>query len=273
MPHGESWLTLLLKRFFPGLHRTLSEQAQTAGGWPFKSQGSWYVGQEVTFSHVLGLIFVMALISVIVLMAHRKLRNAEAALVPDATLTTSSFIEMLGSAVYGMMADIMGPKAAKFFLPLIGTCAFLIFFSNAIGLIPGLLPPTENLNTTLACAVVIFLATHIFGVKEHGLAYFKHFFGPIIKWYALPLMILMFFIEVISHLVRPLSLSIRLMANIFADHVVIGVFLGLLGSLALFIPIPAIFMLLGCVVVVVQTLVFCILSTVYISMAIEHAEH
>lgn len=120
---------------------------------------------------------------------------------------------------------------------------------------------------TLALGGVIFVTTHIFGVKEHGIAYFKHFLGPIIKWYALPLMLLFVLVELISHLVRPMSLAMRLMANMFADHAVLGVFIALQAWI---VPIPV--LMLGSLVVVVQTLVFCILSTVYISMAIEHSE-
>src|SRR5262249_44802056 len=113
------------------------------------------------------------------------------------------------------------------------------------------------------------VTTHIYGLKENGINHIKHLFGPI-PWLA-PLM---FPIELISHMARPLSLGIRLMANMMADHLVLTIFLGLLpGALALFIPIPLPMYLLGTIVVVVQTLVFCLLSTVYISMAIEHTEH
>jgi len=174
--------------------------------------------------------------------------------------------------VYGMMEPMMGKRATKFFLPLIGTCAFLIFFSNALGLVPGMAPPTDNLNTTFACGAIIFFATHVFGVKEHGLAYFKHFAGPI--WWMAPLMLP---IELISHFVRPVTLGIRLMANMTADHLVLGIFLGLfagmLGGFGLLIPVPVVMYGLGCIVVIVQTLVFCLLSTVYISMAIAHEGH
>lgn len=211
--------------------------------------------------------FVFLLLAVMAFIAYGKIKDTHAALVPDERLTIRTFVELLVGAAYGMMKDIMGPKAAKFFLPLIGTCAFFILFSNVLGLIPGFLPPTSTLSLTLALALVIFFTTHIFGVKEHGIAYFKHFLGPIIKWYALPLMLLFVVVETISHLVRPMSLAIRLMANMFADHAVLGVFLALV---AWFVPVPI--LLLGSLVVVVQTLVFCILSTVYISMAIEHSE-
>jgi len=157
----------------------------------------------------------------------------------------------------------MGKKPARYFLPLIGTCAFFILFSNAMGLVPGFLPPTSVLNITLGCGVIIFLATHIYGVKENGLAYFKHFLGPI--WWMAPLMLP---IELVSHFVRPISLGVRLMANMTADHMVLSIFIGLVPFV---IPIPM--YVLGTIVVAVQTLVFCLLSTVYISMAIEHHEH
>ncbi len=145
----------------------------------------------------------------------------------------------------------------------------MIFFSNVLGLIPGFLPPTDTLTTTAAMAVVIFLATHIYGLKENGVAYLKHFLGPVLI--LAPLILL---IELVSHIVRPVTLCIRLTANMFADHAVLTVFLSLLtGSLAVLTPVVALpVYILGCLVVTIQTLVFCLLSTVYISMAIEHHE-
>lgn len=272
MPHGESWISLLLQNIAPGFYAWLIERAQLLG-WPFAPKGqTWIEHQPIRLQHVLSALLVFVVLSLIAFLTVRRVKAADSAIVPEDKLTLTSFAELFVSTTYGMMSDIMGQKAARFFLPLIGTCAFFIFFSNLLGLLPGFLPATDTLNTTVACAVVIFFATHIFGVKENGLAYFKHFLGPIVKWYALPLMLMMLVIETISHIVRPVSLSIRLMANIFADHLVLGLFLGMMGVWA-FLPAPAAIMLLGSVVVVVQTLVFCILSTVYISMAIEHAEH
>jgi F-type H+-transporting ATPase subunit a len=141
-----------------------------------------------------------------------------------------------------------------------------------IGLLPGFSPATDNFNTTLALGVIIFVTTHIYGLKENGWKHVKHFFGPI--WWLAPLMVV---IETISHLVRPLSLGIRLMANMMADHMVLTIFLGLLPTaylMRLWLPIPLPMYLLGTIVVLVQTLVFCLLSTIYIAMAIEqHEEH
>lgn len=188
-------------------------------------------------------------------------------LVPDERFGVFTFMEGLAGAVLGLMEGLMGEVAAKKYFPLIASLAVFIFFSNVLGMIPGFLPPTDILDTTLALGLVVFASTHYFGVREHGLAYFKHFLGPIIAWYALPLMILMLLIETISHMVRPLSLGIRLMGNIMGDHKVLGIFLGF-G--VLFLPLPI--MVLGTIVAVVQTMVFCLLSMVYIALAIEHAE-
>ncbi len=264
MPHGHSWFDVLLGTYYDN-----ARNAAHVLGWPVNDEGrSWIGGQPIDVQHVFGALLVLLLIVIVALMASAAVKDTKAALVPEDRLTVRTFVELLVSATYGQMTEMMGAKAARFFLPLIGTCAFFILFSNALGLVPGFLPPTSKLDTTFACAGIIFVSTHAFGVREHGLAYFKHFLGPIIKWYALPLMLLMLFIEVISHLARPMSLSIRLAANMTADHMVIGVFMAMVPWL---VPLPM--YILGAIVVVVQTLVFCLLSAVYISMAIAHEEH
>jgi F-type H+-transporting ATPase subunit a len=100
-------------------------------------------------------------------------------------------------------------------------------------------------------------------VRQHGIKYFKHFLGPVI-WLA-PLMLP---IELVSHIARPLSLSLRLLGNIAADHKVVSAFFALVP---LFVPVP--FLILGVLVCIVQTLVFCLLSMVYIQGAVAHEGH
>ncbi|MCC7536063.1 MAG: F0F1 ATP synthase subunit A [Deltaproteobacteria bacterium] len=269
MPHGQS-----IFNYLPG-YENLVHALELLYGSTFGGSGAPSFYQHVPLrqteqgvNHIFGLLLVLLICVVFGLVVRSKIANMQAALVPDGKLTIRNFVELFVGAFYGLMKDIMGEHEARFFLPLIGTCAFIIFFSNAMGLVPGMPSATTNLNTTLACGVVVFFATHIFGVVRHGPKYFAHFLGPIIKWYALPLMLLMLVIELISHFVRPLSLALRLLANMSADHMVVGIFLGLIP---LFVPLPV--MLLGCMVVAVQTLVFCVLSTVYISMAVAHEEH
>ncbi len=251
-------------------------------GWPFSGEHgadqTWgMLGTHYQITHnpghganaFLHVFFVLAILTVVALLTYSKVKNVRDALVPEEKLTVRTFVEVMVGAIYGMMSSMMGPKAARFFLPLIGTCAFFILFSNALGLIPGMAPPTSSFNLTFAMGLIIFFATHIFGIKEQGLGnYLKHFMGPII-WLA-PLMII---IELISHMVRPLSLAIRLMANMFADHAVLAAFFtlsSLAGMYGFLLPVPV--LVLGSLVVVVQALVFCLLATVYISMAIEHSE-
>src|SRR5262249_25395312 len=129
------------------------------------------------------------------------------------------------------------------------------------GLFPGFNPATSNNNTTFALGVTSFLVYNVEGIRAQGLvSYIKHFMGPII-WLA-PLM---FVVEVVSHLVRPLSLGLRLSGNMTGDHTVLSIFLGLTP-----IGIPMIFYALGLFVCFVQAFVFSLLSMVYLSMATAH---
>lgn len=251
----------LLDEFFPESERR--ELASSLGN-------TWIDNQPVsTIDHVIFALVVFCLVLVLLAIARRSMRADE--VLPEGSFSPlgifDAFSEFLLTVV---MEPIMGRERALRFLPLVGSLGVFILFSNLLGVIPGFLPPTSNLNTTFALGSVVFFATHYYGVKAHGLSYFKHFFGPIIKWYALPLMLLMFIIEMISHIARPVSLGIRLFGNIFGDHATVAGFLavGLFGWLILpLIPFP-----LGLLVCVVQTLVFCILTTVYIHVATEEAE-
>ncbi len=221
-------------------------------------------------------VFVFVLVTIALANAGLNRLSVEERIVPEAKLTVRTFFEIILEGLLGMMRDIIGPKSDRF-LPLIGTLAVFIFVSNVLGLIPGFQPPTANLNTTLALAIPVFLATHYYGLKEHGFSYLKHFLGPIIKWYALPLMLIMIVIEIISHLARPLSLSLRLLGNMTGDHMVLAIFMSLGSIMGLNWLYPVVYpvplLALGLLVCVVQTLVFCLLSMVYIALAVAHEDH
>jgi len=161
-----------------------------------------------------------------------------------------------------MAEEIIGHHYKKYF-PLLASCFFFILFMNLLGLIPGFLPPTQKMNITLGLALVIFFSTHYFGVRENGLAYFKHFLGPV--WWMAPLMLP---IEIISHLARPMSLSLRLFGNMTGDHAVVAAFLGLTPYV-----IPTIFLGLGTFISFLQAFVFTLLSMIYIAGAVAHEEH
>lgn len=221
---------------------------------------SYPANTPVTLEYFTLGIFAVLLAMVCVLITRARISDTRSAVVPEGKLTIASFTENLVDATYGMVADVMTPSDAKAFLPIIGTCAVFILFSNILGLIPGFAPPTSNFNVTLACGLIIFVTTHLYGIKRQGMAYFAHFVGP------MPILApLMIPLEIISHLVRPLSLAIRLAVNLFVDHLVLSVFTSLVF---LFVPVPI--LLLGVLVVILQTYVFCLLATMYIQLAIEH---
>jgi F-type H+-transporting ATPase subunit a len=223
------------------------------------------MGSHVTshsFEPVLASIAIILLCLVLAFITRSQITKLDSAVVPERRLTIRTLVEYLVETFYDSMKEMMGAKRAKRYLPLIGTCAMFVFFSNITTLIPGFSPPTSNWSITMGCALVVFVAYHYYGVKENGLGYLKHFMGPM-----LVLAPLMFVIEMVSHFVRPITLSIRLMLNMAVDHLVLGIVLALIPLL---VPIPL--MILGTLVAVVQTFVFCLLATIYISMATEH-EH
>ncbi len=221
---------------------------------------TWLTGADVGMTHVWGSIFAVIIIIFLVLGSMGKFRA-----IPDDRLTSRTFFEVILDALMDTMTQQMGRQKAQKYLPLVGTIAIFILFSNSLALIPGFSPPTDSLNVNVGLAVLVFLVSNIAGMMEHGFfGYMSHFFGPIRNWRALPLMLLMFPIEIIGQLARPLSLSMRLMGNMFGDHATMAI---LLGMLPFFLPIPMLFM--GLIVVVIQTVVFTLLSIVYISMAVE----
>jgi F-type H+-transporting ATPase subunit a len=227
---------------------------------------TWQVFQTTHFQldHVFGALLVfLFLIYGAVRYAAAVGGSGDAGLVPPPRLGLRNLFELLGDMIFGLMTSVMGDKNARRYLPLIGTLFLFILFSNLLALIPGFLPPTDSLKTNLVLALLVFVLTHYFGVREHGLKYFKHFLGP---W--LPLAPLMLPIELISHFARPVSLSMRLLGNIAADHAVVLAFFAMIPFL---VPVP--FLLMGVFVAVVQAVVFSLLSTVYISTAIAHEEH
>ncbi len=172
-----------------------------------------------------------------------------------------NLFEVIISGMEEFMVSVCGEEG-RFFFPLIGTIFLYISVCNLIGLIPGFLPPTASLNTTLSCALVVVVYTHVIGIKYHGAKYIKHFLGPV--WWLTPLF---FIIELIGHVARILSLSFRLFGNMMGHELVLGILFLLAG--AFFAPLPI--MALGIFVALVQAFVFFLLSIMYFTGAMEHA--
>ena len=205
------------------------------------------------YPHVIYSWFVMILLVIFAFLAVRKID-----MIPS---RAQNIFEIIVSGIEEFMVDITGEEGRKFF-PLIATVFLYIATCNLLGLIPGFYPPTASINTTLSCALTVVIFTHVIGVKFHGVKYIKHFLGPI--WWLSPLILI---IELIGHLARILSLSIRLFGNITGHELVLGILFALAG--AAFAPLPI--MALGIFVALLQAFVFFLLSIIYFAGAMEEA--
>ncbi|MCA9679395.1 MAG: F0F1 ATP synthase subunit A [Planctomycetes bacterium] len=256
--HG-TWLDFLNR--FPWWQRFQHDAENVLGRkWRFMM----FQESHFTLTHVLITLLVLGFVIYGGLRFRSGLATADGGLVPPRRMTLRNFFEMMTESVYGMVEGAMGEHNAKRFFPLVGTLWIFILFGNLIGLLPGFVSSNDTLKTNVALAGTVFVLTHYYGIREHGLfKYLKHFAGPVPV--LAPLMVP---IELISHLARPLSLSFRLLGNMVADHKVLFTFTTLLPF---FVPLP--FYLLGLLVCLVQALVFCMLTMVYLGMAVEHEEH
>jgi F-type H+-transporting ATPase subunit a len=254
MPEHTTFITYILSKF-PALQQNAHNLGTSVLG---HEQPTWRSFEPIATS-----LLIMAIVVLLSLRTRARLADVDAAVIPDDKLTLKSFMEGFVGFFYDMAKDVMGPKRAKRYFPIIGGSAIFVFFSNVIGLVPGLAPPTSSLNITLGCALVVFILFNFYGLQANGLGYIKHLAGPM--WWLAPLILP---IEVISLCVRPVTLSVRLMVNMAVDHLLGTMFLGII---AVFVPIPLMF--LGAIVIVVQTLVFSLLTAIYIGLATEHEEH
>ena len=171
-----------------------------------------------------------------------------------------NFFEVLVGGINNLAVDVMGQEG-KAYIPVVFGIGLYVAVSNLMALIPGLIPPTSNMNTTAAPAIFVFLLYNFIGIKKHGAGYIKHFLGPLV-WLA-PFMII---IEFISHLARPLSLTMRLFGNIAGEDLVVVI---LFMLVPIIVPLPMFFLMIF--TSVLQAFVFMMLTMVYIAGALEEA--
>jgi F-type H+-transporting ATPase subunit a len=211
------------------------------------------------YAHIATLAIVSVFLILIGLRARVALGTGEFAVTPTGKFSVRGVFELFTEAI-GKLSDQVIGHHGRAFAPYF--CALFVFIlvNNLVGLIPGMVPATENFNTTFALGIFSFLAYNVIGIKEGGLGYLKHFLGPV--WWLAPLMLA---IELLSHILRPLTLGLRLANVMTGDHTVLSVFLGLF-------PVgPAIpFYLMGMLVCTIQAFVFTLLSMVYIALATAH---
>ena len=223
---------------------------------PFTWLGALGLPEKITTAGLVAL-FLMGFAVAI----RRRLVLTESAIDPEDGVTGRNFAEVFVEAISGLAEGVIGHGFERY-VPLLGSFFIFILVCNLLGLVPGFSPPTSDFNVTLGLGLVAFVAYHVSGAREHGFGYVKQFLGPL--WW---LAWLMFIVEVFSHLFRPVSLGIRLFANMTADHQVIEIFTGLTK-----VGVPVVFYVLGAFVAVVQAFVFTMLSAIYIALAVSH-EH
>lgn len=196
--------------------------------------------------------FVMAVLALFSFLATRRM-----SVLPG---RFQNVMEVIIGGFDNLVTETMGHEGRRFF-PLIATLGIYILTSNLLGLIPGFESPTANLNTTASMAIVVFVMTHVVGIKVHGIKYVKQFLGPV--WWLTPIMLP---IELVSHISRPISLSVRLFGNIMGEDIVLAVVL-LLVPLLVPLPVFVLMIFTSCI----QTLVFMLLAMMYIAGAMEEA--
>lgn len=214
---------------------------------------------EHQYTHVLTAAVISLFIILLGAYARVQLGSGEAAVVPAGRFSVRGFFEMVTEATYALADQVIGEDGARY-VPLAASIFTFVLINNLVGLLPGMTPATDNLNTSFAIGMFSFIYYNYIGLKYEGLNYIKHFFGPVwwLAWLILP-------IELISHAFRPLTLGLRLAGNITADHTVVGVFHQLFP-----IGLPVPFYAMGLIVSLIQAFVFALLTLVYVMLAKAH---
>lgn len=205
------------------------------------------------------------------LLLRKQIAAADGGVVPDEGVTLRNVAEVLVDGLASIAQTTMGDEWRRYF-PIVGTIFVFILVSNIMGLIPGVGGSTSDVNTTTAWALISFLVYNTIGIRKHGFWYVNQFLGPSFfeatilgkHIHVRPLFWFFFPLEIVLHLARILTLSVRLLANMFADHTVVSVWISLTK-----IGIPAVFMALGLLVACLQAFVFSLLTMIYIGMALE----
>ena len=212
------------------------------------------------YIHIATLIVVSLVLFALAVVGRASLGNVTTqGYIPASRLSVKGFFEAVTEFIVSISDMVVGAEGRKF-VPMFVTIFLFVFFNNLFGMLPGWTPATDNLNTTLALGLFMFVTYNILGIKEHGPAYIKQFMGPLL--FLAPFM---FLVELISHLVRPFSLGLRLKWNMTGDHILVGVFYSLYEFL---LPLPL--MALGLFVCFMQAFVFAMMGMIYVSLAISH---
>jgi F-type H+-transporting ATPase subunit a len=247
MEHHELWIvTLTNKLLGPAVAAALAS-----------------LGYEVDPAHAIPDYLVMCGIIVVLLTALCLFVRSRLSVENPGSLQI--LLEDVVGGLIGIMNEYMGPKGVRY-LPLIGTIGLFIFTANMIGKVPGMMSPTANINVTLGCAITVWVFYHLMGVREQGLgSYLKHF--AVMPGAPIAIAPLVLIIEVISHVSRVMSLSLRLFGNIFGEEMVVVIIASIVPFVA---PLPM--MVLGVVTGTLQAFIFVMLTIIYLAAAV-HTDH
>ncbi|MBC61634.1 MAG: ATP synthase F0 subunit A [Zetaproteobacteria bacterium] len=234
-----------------------------AGGGPINyfAALAGFVGLDVEFSPLFASAFVLCLLFSLGAFYSREVRRVveKGDVAPQPRFSLFVALDSVMEFLFSFVKEQLG-RGYQRYLPLLCGLFLFILCSNLTGLIPGFPPATESFGVNLVLGLVVFARYHAAGVAEHGFSYVKQFTGPFLS--LAPLFVV---IELISHAARPASLAFRLTANIFADHLIVGVFSGIIP-----LVFPSMLMFFGLLVACVQSFVFTMLTCIYISMAVSH---
>ena len=251
--------------------------AAEGGGMPHPQTWlNWVMSVEVggrpLFHSEAFLAFAWSLVAVLILTLVAVLGTRRLSLRPRGLQTP---LEMIVGALRGMVTSVMGPRGADF-LPFIGTLFIYIALMNLMGLLPGFMSPTANLNITAGLGLIVFVVVQYYGFREHGLRYLRHFIAGVPTRFPYVLLApLVGAIHLIGELLRPMTLALRLFGNLMAAEMVVLILIGLVVGLARhWIPIPIQLpnMALDILVSFVQAAIFSMLATVYLAGVVAHVE-
>src|SRR5438552_413254 len=246
MPEHEIWLTRLFNDTLAGMGNSVLSLVRAHAENPARPWTNFITMQ----------ILVAAIIVVLFAMLRPRLSM-------DRPGKLQHLFEVIYTFLYSESRDNIGREGPRF-LPFVGTLFIFILFCNLIGIIPGFESPTQTPSVPAGCAILVFVYYNFMGFKQQGIfRYLAHFAGPV--WWLAPFMIP---IEIISHMARPLSLTIRLFANMLAGEQVTVVFLGLT-----YLVVPAVFMGLHVFVSFLQAYIFVLLTMMYLSETVPHEQH
>ena len=259
--HEPAWLVAQFNNIFGPMVLSIERAIMPPIYGVFGAQ--WHepaAGELVIPAHIVWSIILMIIVIAGVLLLRGRLSV-------DRPTKGQQLLEIVIEQIRGLLDQVIGPYGRRY-VPVIGTFAVFILIANLMAQVPGLGAPTENINVTGALGITSFLYFIGSGFRQQGIRYLKHFMGGLSGAMLFAIGWLIFVVEIISNTVRPVTLSLRLFVNMYADEQIGHAFLDLVAPI-----VPIFTIVLGIFVAFIQTFIFIMLSMVYLSETVPHEEH